>query len=202
MLEGWVAAAREKSRARKRRYMAAACCVMVACIGTFSAVNFLAPDDVIAGKNDPVTTEEGNNTIVKEGRGEPGENTGTEKITVNDWEKVAAVKKKYPQLLIPQYVPEGFEFAGLEIEANELFDTYTYNYEGKSGNLKIVQMVGVELTVIRDYDRSFKTSDGIEIRIKEDVERAAHFLIEENVATIIGDLSDEDYIQMVNGLER
>ena len=182
--------------------MAAVCCVMVACVGTFSAVNLLSPDDVIAGKNDPVMTEEGNNTIVKEGQGQPGENTGTEKITVNDWEKVSYVKKKYPQLLIPQYVPEGFEFTELVVEANEMFDTYTYIYSHNKEKIQLIQTIGTELEVIKDYDRFFETAGGVNVKIKEDIEVSAHFIIGEDLCALTGRLSDEEYGNIVDALER
>ena len=202
VLEGWVAAAREKSRARKRRYMAAACCVMVACAGTFSAMNLLSPDAVIAGKNDPVMTEEGNNTIVKEGQGQPGENTGTEKITVNDWEKVSDVKKKYPQLLIPQYVPEGFEFTGLSVEISGQLQMFTYTYLDEEEVCMIRQTIGTEFKIIKDYDRTLETEDGEEIKIKEDINKSGYFMIGESLYMVEGEVSDEDLIQIVNGLER
>lgn len=182
--------------------MAAACCIMVACVGTFSAVNLLSPDDVIAGKNDPVMTEEGNNTIVKEGQGQPGENTGTEKITVNDWEKVSDVKKKYPQLLIPQYVPEGFEFTGLEIEETELFNTYVYLYTQGESRLRIVQITGTEFEMIKDYDRSLETESGIEIRIKEDEVKKGYFIMQEDLCSVEGDLSDSEYGVIAENLKR
>ena len=182
--------------------MAAVCCVMVACVGTFSAVNLLSPDDVIAGKNDPVMTEEGNNTIVKEGQGQSGENTGTEKITVNDWEKVSYVKKKYPQLLIPQYVPEGFEFTGLEIEETEIFSTYTYTYVQGEKSLKLTQVVGTDLEIINDYDRNFETEGGVAVKLKEDIEISANFIIERSLCTLIGSFSDEECGKIVDALER
>ena len=182
--------------------MAAACCVMVACVGTFSAVNLLSPDDVIAGKNDPVMTEEGNNTIVKEGQGQPGENTGTEKITVNDWEKVSDVKKKYPQLLIPQYVPEGFEFTELVVEANEVFDKYIFTYSHSEEKVQLTQTIGTDLKMIKDYDRVLETENGNEIKIKEDMGKSGYFMVGESLYMIEGEVSDEDLIQMVNGLER
>ncbi len=202
VLEGWVAAAREKSRARKRKYMAAISCVVIVCAGTFSAMNLLVPDAAIAGKNGPITTEEGNNTIVKEGRGEPGENAGKESIIVDDWKKVDGVKKKYPQLLIPQYVPEGYEFSKLEIAATELFGTYTYTYIQNKNTLSIVQIVGTELKIIKDYDRKFSTEKGIEIRIKEDEGKTGHFFVGENVESIKGNLDDSEYALIADSLER
>ena len=202
VLEGWVTAAKEKSRARKRKYMTAISCVVIVCAGTFSAMNLLVPDAAIAGKNGPITTEEGNNTIVKEGRGEPGENAGKESIIVDDWKKVDGVKKKYPQLLIPQYVPEGYEFSELAVEASGLFNTYTYIFVQNEERFQLTQTVGTELEIIKDYDRAFKTDEGVEVRFKDDIEASIHFIIGKDLCTLIGSFSDEEYGRIVDALER
>lgn len=182
--------------------MAAACCVMVACVGTFSAVNLLSPDDVIAGKNDPVMTEEGNNTIVKEGQGQPGENTGTEKITVNDWEKVSYVKKKYPQLLIPQYVPEGFEFTELDVQVTEMLEVYAYTFNKEGVLLQLSQFIGGDTKAIKNYDRTLELENGLELQIKEDEMKSGYLMGDGVLYTILGNLSDEEFELIANGLER
>ena len=182
--------------------MTAISCIVIVCAGTFSAMNLLVPDAAIAGKNGPVTMEDGNNTIVKDGRGEPGENAGEESIIVEDWKKVDGVKKKYPQLLIPQYVPEGYEFSKLEIAVTELFGTYTYTYVQNKNTLSIVQVVGTELEIIKGYDRKFSTEKGIEIRIKEDEGKTGHFFVGENVESIKGNLDDSEYALIADSLER
>lgn len=182
--------------------MAAACCVMVACVGTFSAVNLLSPDDVIAGKNDPVMTEEGNNTIVKEGQGQPGENLGGDTMIETDWNKVAVIKKSYPDMLIPGYVPDGYEFKELQVEVTELVQNYAFMYEKEGQILRITQTDGTDLKMIFNYNRTFNTPLDIKIMVKEDEEKSAHFLIEESLCAIGGDLSDKQYSDIADKLER
>ena len=182
--------------------MAAACCVMVACVGTFSAVNLLSPDDVIAGKNDPVMTEEGNNTIVKEGQGQPGENLGGDTMIEPDWNRVATVKKNYPDMLIPGYVPEGYEFKELQVEVTELVQNYVFIYEKEGQPLRITQIDGADLNIIPNYTRTFDTALGTKIMVKEDEEKSAYFFIEESLCTIGGDLSDDEYATIADKLER
>ena len=182
--------------------MAAVCCVMVACAGTFSAVNLLSPDDVIAGKNDPVMTEEGNNTIVKEGQGQPGENLGGDTMIEPDWNRVATVKKNYPDMLIPGYVPEGYEFKELQVSAMDEIKVFTFLFRQKEQSLMIQQILGTEIKLIKSYTRSMKTENGTEIRIKEDEAKAAYFLVGENMYMVEGDVSDEEYIKIIEELER
>lgn len=182
--------------------MAAISCVVIVCAGTFSAMNLLVPDAAIAGKNGPITTEEGNNTIVKEGRGELGENAGEESIIVDDWKKVDGVKKKYPQLLIPQYVPEGYEFSKLEIAVTELFGTYTYIYAQGENTLRIIQITGTEFEMIKNYDRTLEAENGIKIRIKEDEAKNGYFIMQEDICTIDAELPDSEYKVIVENLKR
>lgn len=202
VLEGWVTAAKERSRARKRKYMAAISCVVIVCAGTFSAMNLLVPDAAIAGKNGPITTEEGNNTIVKNNAEDPGANLGGDTMIETEWDKVATVKKNYPDLLIPGYVPEGYEFKELRVEVTELVQNYIYVYEKGESTFRITQTDDTDLKMIPNYNRAFNTTQGIKIMMKEDEEKSAHFLIEESLCTIGGALSDEEYSAIADGLER
>ncbi len=202
VLEGWVAAAREKSRARKRKYMAAISCVVIVCAGTFSAMNLLVPDAAIAGKNGPVTMEDGNSTIVKNNAEDPGANLGGDTMIETEWDKVATIKKNYPDLLIPGYVPEGYEFKELRVEVTEALYTYSYIYEKDKKQFEFVQMEGIELSIMPNYNRSITAEGGIEIKIKEDEEKSGHFLFSESACTIRGDLSDEEYVSFIDDLER
>ncbi|MEY8366407.1 DUF4367 domain-containing protein, partial [Anaerovoracaceae bacterium 41-7] len=177
-------------------------CVVIVCAGTFSAMNLLVPDAAIAGKNGPVTTEEGNNTIVKEGRGEPGENAGEESIIVDDWKKVDGVKKKYPQLLIPQYVPEGYEFEALNVQVTEILEVYAYTFNNKGELLQLSQFVGGNTKMIKNYDRTLELENGSELRIKEDEMKSGYLMDDGVLYTILGNLSDEEFKLIASGLER
>lgn len=182
--------------------MAAISCVVIVCAGTFSAMNLLVPDAAIAGKNGPITTEEGNNTIVKNNAEDPGANLGGDTMIETEWDKVATVKKNYPDLLIPGYVPEGYEFKELRVEVTELVQNYIYVYEKGESTFRITQTDDTDLKMIPNYNRAFNTTQGIKIMMKEDEEKRAHFLIEESLCTIGGALSDEEYSAIADGLER
>ena len=202
VLEGWVTAAKEKSRARKRKYMAAISCVVIVCAGTFSAMNLLVPDAAIAGKNGPVTMEDGNSTIVKNNAEDPGANLGGDTMIETEWDKVATVKKNYPDLLIPGYVPEGYEFKELRVEVTEAFSSFIYTYERDNKLIKLIQSKGDGMKIIKNYSYTFETNDGIEIRMKEDEEKSANFFIEEDLCAIVGDLSEEEFGKITDSLER
>ena len=202
VLEGWVTAAREKSRARKRKYMAAISCVVIVCAGTFSAMNLLVPDAAIAGKNGPVTMEDGNSTIVKNNAEDPGANLGGDTMIETEWDKVATIKKNYPDLLIPGYVPEGYEFKELRVEVTEFFSSYSYMYTSEDGVIKFVQVTGAEVKIINDYNYLIETEKGIELRMKEDEKRNANFLLDNNVCTIEGELSEQEFGNIADNLER
>ncbi|WP_307726240.1 DUF4367 domain-containing protein [Senimuribacter intestinalis] len=202
VLEGWVAAAKERSRARKRKYMAAISCVVIVCAGTFSAMNLLVPDAAIAGKNGPVTMEDGNSTIVKNNAEDPGANLGGDTMIETEWDKVATVKKNYPDLLIPGYVPEGYEFKELRVEVTEFFNSYSYTYEKEKSALRFTQITSTDLTIIKNYSYSFISNSGVEIKIKEDEEISASFIIDDNTYTIIGNLKEEEFAEIADSLEK
>ena len=202
VLEGWVTAAREKSRARKRKYMAAISCVVIVCAGTFSAMNLLVPDAAIAGKNGPVTMEDGNSTIVKNNAEDPGANLGGDTMIETEWDKVATVKKNYPDLLIPGYVPEGYEFKELEISIMEKIKVFSFSFKQGEELFMIQKILGSEVNLIKNYTRSIKTESGTEIRLKEDEAKAAYFFVDESMYMIEGDISDEEYIKITEKLER
>ena len=202
VLEGWVETAQQKKRARRRRYMASAACIAVICCGTLGVANSLIPDSVIAGKNAANVTEEGNNTIVKIGDGEAGEVLGSDEIVEPDWNQVAKLKKNYPEMLVPGYVPEGYAFKELRIEVSELFNTYTYVYMQGEEQCEIVQVQGSDMKMIKNYSRIIVTESGIEVRIKEDECKNGFFFKEESLCNIEGEISDGDYIKIIDDLER
>ena len=182
--------------------MAAISCVVIVCAGTFSAMNLLVPDAAIAGKNGPVTMEDGNSTIVKNNAEDPGANLGGDTMIETEWDKVATVKKNYPDLLIPGYVPEGYEFKELRVEVTEAFSSFIYTYERDNKLIKLIQSKGDGMKIIKNYSYTFETNDGIEIRMKEDEEKSANFFIEEDLCAIVGDLSEEEFGKITDSLER
>lgn len=205
VLHAWVAADRKKRAIRRRRYAAVCACILLVCCGTFGMKMLTDSDDyyAVAGKNDPVTSEKDGNTVIKNNGEGVDDTIGEQEVVVKSWEHVADVKKLYPELLIPEYVPEGYEFEKLEIKITEFNRNYTYTYVGKQKNIYLTQTIGSETKTIKDYEYIIETENGKEIKIKEDIQKMGSCIFDEDMILFIkGDITDKDIIEIVENLKR
>ncbi len=203
VLECWAKEESAKRQARRRRYLTAAACFLLLCIGAAGISHFLHPENyyVTAGKDDPIVNEEGNNTVIKDNEEGSELNVGTEEVTVTQWEKIDAVKKNHPDLLIPEYIPEGYEFESLNIEVNPLKKKYSYQFCCQDKKLTLVQG-SEDMEIVKSYDRKIADMDGVEILINEEESKNGYFYISNGVCSISGDLSDEEYLRIMEGLKQ
>ena len=200
-LEAWVEADRQRRRAKVKRVLAIASCFIIICAGTFS-FKFAFDDDAVAttGKNDNKVNEEGNNVVVKNNGEDVEDNIGAEEILCKNWDSVIAAKESYPQLLIPNYIPGGYDFETLSIVDNELIKKYKYYFANGNETLEIKETVGEEEKIYYNYDRKIGKED-CEIYITERREKTASCKVNEVSITIIGEVSDEDIISIIARLE-
>lgn len=203
VLECWAKEESAKRQARRRRYLTAAACFLLLCIGAAGISHFLHPENyyVTAGKDDPIVNEEGNNTVIKDNEEGSELNVGTEEVTVTQWEKIDAVKKNHPDLLIPEYIPEGYEFESLQISVNPLEKRYTYRFFFNEESLVLVQ-ADKELEVVKTFNRKIQDTNGNEILLREDIGKNGYCYICNCLCTIKGDLSDEEYLRIMDGLKQ
>lgn len=203
VLERWAEEEKAKRQARRKRYMAAAACFLLLCIGAAGISHLLHPENyyVTAGKDDPIVNEEGNNTVIKDNEEGTELNVGTEEVTVTQWEKIDAVKKNHPDLLIPEYIPEGYEFESLQISVNPLERRYTYQFSQQDEILILVQE-NKNLEVVKTYNRKIEDENGNEVLIREDEQKTGYCYIFECLCTIKGNFMDEEYLQIMNGLKQ
>lgn len=201
-LEEWVEADRQRRRAKVKRILAVASCFIILCIGTFSLKFVFDPDDSIAtaGKNDNKVTEEGNNVVVKPNEGNVDENVGITEVNCSSWEDIGVLKKKFPELAEPTYVPEGYEFKELKIEYNDIMEKYTYVFRCAENELKVKQVRGSEATVLNKYDRKIQCDYG-DILIVDDVGITAACKIKKGVIFVSANLSDDEFIKIMNNIE-
>lgn len=174
-LEAWVEADRQKRRARIKRGVSIACCLLILCFGTIGIKYALDYDGsvAVAGKNDDTVNESGNNVVIKPNEEDAEANMGVETVVVDEWEGVYDMQSQYSKLRIPQYVPEGYSFAKLTVEASEFVEKFTYLYSDGSNQIEIKQSCGdVDTSVLYEYDRMIDIED-LEIYIKEKDNRAA-----------------------------
>ena len=205
VLHAWVAADRRKRAIRRRRYAAVCACVLLVCCAAFGMKTLTDSDDyyAVAGKNDPITSEEDGNTVIKSGDGDMDENLGADVVVVNDWNMVETAKKTYPDLVIPRYVPEGYEFEELSIESTEYVERYTYIFMEKDQELKLVQTIGGDEKAIKDYNRTIDMDNGKKILIKKDIEEIAFYIISDNnILSLKGDIDDKEYSEIIKNLKR
>lgn len=110
-LKMMVAKSERKRKHHVARFTTAAALVMLAIIGTIIGCNNFVTD-VDADKNGKteIVTEDGV-VIEDEGWGSDSE----ENWVITDWKEVEAAKVIIPELVIPQYIPKGYNFKTLTI---------------------------------------------------------------------------------------
>lgn len=201
-LEEWVEADRQRRRAKVKRILAVASCFIILCIGTFSLKFVFDPDDSIAtaGKNDNKVTEEGNNAVVKPNEDGADENTGGEEIIVREWSGVNEIREQYEDLVVPNYIPNGYNFDSLTINGNTAIKKYTYLFSNGDKSLIIDQMMDTELAVVYDYDRKIQCEQ-YELLIDDRNEKIGYFVLGNGYVSIISDVSDNEMIDIVNGIK-
>lgn len=200
-LEAWVEADRQRRRAKVKRVLAIASCFIIICAGTFS-FKFAFDDDAIAtaGKNDNKVNEEGNNAVVKPNEEGTDENTGGEEIIVREWTGVNEVKEQYEDLVVPSRIPSGYNFDSLTINGNTAIKKYTYLFSNGDKTLIIDQMTDTELAVVYDYDRKIQCEQH-ELLIDDRNGKIGYFALDDGYVSIISDVSDNELVEIVNGIK-
>ena len=204
-LRSWVAEDNRKKMQRRKRIFAAAAAVLLV-FSTGIGISLLSGAEdyqAIAGKNDPIVNDDGTDVVIKDNQEDVEENIGADEVVVDDWEHVATVKKEYPDLLIPEYVPDGYEFEQLRIEAIGIVERYMFLFKYGDNTLYLIQTIGGNTTAITNYSYSISTNDGQEILVRDDVEKSAVFMISDsNLLLINGKLKDSDYKAIIENVKR
>lgn len=202
-LEEWVEADRQRRRAKVKRILAVASCFIILCIGTFSLKFVFDPDDSIAtaGKNDNKVTEEGNNAVVKPNEDGVDENTGVSTITCETWEAVEEAKKSYPELMVPEYIPEGYELneLNIELESSDLGTKFIFSFQDNKDEIGITQIMDGDTSVFNNYDRKIIV-DKQPLLIKEQDGICAFYQKGEYSLYILTRCTDDELIKIVKGI--
>ncbi len=157
-----MAAAEERRRKRRMRRISgiAALFVIVLACGAFFVFSTFT-NDVEADKNpkEEIVTEDG--VIIEDGGWGSSSEDGW---VITDWKEVSAAKATIPELVIPEYVPEGYEFEKLTINNGGSFVDVEYLFSKQETEYLIlqehIQNEGVEMTQIYDSDQFIESSKG------------------------------------------
>lgn len=201
-LEAWVEADRQRRRAKVKRVLAIASCFIIICAGTFS-FKFAFDDDAVAtaGKGDNKVTDSGNNAVVKPNEEDPDENTGTRKMRCTSWGDVKSIKQRFPEMMKPHYIPEGYKFIELLVEYTDLMETYTYKYLNGKENLEIKQVAGATATIFNQYARKVSCNYG-DLLIMEDDGITAGCKIEDGALYVMAkSCSDNELVKILNAIK-
>lgn len=151
----------ERCRRRKRIAGIAAGFVVVLLAGILACTNLTTDVDADKNPKEEIITEDG--VIIEDGGW--GSSDGEDNVRIiADWALVEKEKEIVPELLIPRYIPEGYEFEKLTIETVETgASTCEYIFYDEVGNcLEIEQFnpIGTMAFDIKNVDRIEETSIG------------------------------------------
>lgn len=189
---------RKKRRLRIAGFAALFMIVLVSAALVFRAFT----TDVGANKNAPeeIITEDGV-VIEDKGWGSSGEDCWT----ITNWDEIETVKATFPDLMIPRYIPEGYEFEELTVERVETGDAvYRYFFfDGKEDQIQIEIFIGSEGERVIDIDQVSRTISGNkgDIYIQSENKRAIIQFDDGLMVRIWSNLSDEDIVKLINALE-
>lgn len=160
-----------RTEKRKRRHMrelagVAALFILVVVGGIMVFNTFTTDVDADKNAKEEIVTEDG---VVIEDGGWGSDDEESWEIT--DWNEVSAMKATIPQLIIPEYIPDGYEFQNVIINDIENVTTIDYLFKNSKDNEIIVQEYlqdkNLEFTQIYESDKQIDSKKG-KIYISED----------------------------------
>ena len=175
--------------------------VMAMLAGMF-AMNSLN-SEVGADKNpkEEIVTEDG--VIIEDGGW--GSSEGEENVwVITEWHDVEGAKLTYPNLLIPGYVPNGYEFECLIVESldyRNVFSEYTF-IKNKRNKIEIEVFDtdnDTKTSILNESDEVIKSEKG---NTYINVEEKSAVIVQNdgNVITIYGILDRKEILKIVNNL--
>lgn len=137
-----MAAAEERRRKRRMRRIsgiAALFVIVLACGAFFVFSTFTTDVDADKNPKEEIVTEDG--VIIEDGGWGSSSEDGW---VITDWKEVSAAKATIPEMVIPEYVPEGYEFESLRIEYIEKVTQITYTFSMQDEDIIIKQYLNDE----------------------------------------------------------
>lgn len=197
--------ASEADKRKKRRYrriagIAALFVVVVA--GAIMVFDF-ADTDVEADKNskEEIVTEDGSIIIEDGGWGSSSEDGWI----ITDWAEVEIAKATIPELIVPGYIPEGYEFKKLYIENFEGGHVnYNYLFCENEKTLEVKQSLyksNISSYEINNYEKKYDCFVG-DVYIQNTGDKKAIIQIDDgSLVEVIGEMSDSELIKIIEKLD-
>lgn len=155
---------RKKRNRKKAKIVGVAAALLIVCgVAAYAAWADELAVPVDADKNTEQSVQEENGNVIINENGAEGEGTTT--YTETNWDKVADMREKFPDLMIPTYVPDGYEFVELEIEQRiDVGYEAIYKYRKENLKLQIGEKTyderGEQASILEGAKQQIKTKKG------------------------------------------
>lgn len=192
---------------------AAAIFVLTACL-VATPLHSIVKEAVADKSDEKYQVEENDYSVSGEGTVSAGDNVETTSASTDVWAEVADKKNFLPELLIPQYIPEGVTFVSLDISKWEANSRPSYNvsysFKTASGDsINISQQKlweGVSEKNIGMQGNAKRIDLGNkEILYQYDIENANTIIctaiIDDKSLSIIGSFTEEDAVEILKNLK-
>lgn len=194
---------RKQVKWKKRKLRIAGFAALFMIVLVSAALVFRAfTTDVGANKNAPeeIITEDGV-VIEDKGWGSSGEDCWT----ITNWDEIETVKATFPDLMIPRYIPEGYEFEELtveQLENNNIIYVYGFLNEKNEGlEIQFFRLRGGESEIKIDHISKVIFSNKGKIYVQENNKLATIQMDDGQTIHILNNLSDKDIIKLIDNLE-
>lgn len=198
---------RKKRNRKKVKLVGVVAALLLVCgVAAYAALpdGLVAPVD--ADKNTEQSVQEENGSVVINENGAEGKGVVTYKES--NWDKVADMRNKFPDLIIPTYVPDGYEFVELEVEhyiGVEYKATYKYRRESLELTLeeKTYLENGESASILTGAERKIKTEKGDSYIINETDDKLVVMTIypDGKTVSISGVMGKADCVRIINEID-
>lgn len=198
------AADRKTRKIKRLRTISVAAAAVIVCAAIIYTV---LPESVVpvdADKNTKQKVEEKDGVVIIN-EGDVEGDSGEVSITETDWDKIEDLKEYVPNLYIPGYVPEGYEFEkATVVRYSEEAYNCEYLFRNNDKSVSITQISqktsGSNTMFVNEYDTKYDCNLGT-IYIKNHQKQISGYLITENQKIFIfGDISEAELIKMYDSM--
>ncbi len=205
-LEALERADRQQRRKRRLRYFGMAAAAVFVCVVALYALWPETAVPVSADKNTEQRVEEGNGVVViNEG---DAEGSGETSLREESWDEVLKYKDNLPELYIPGYVPEGYEFSYSELNEYSGSD-YDISYVYECGQHELYmkyEYFGTNDNRLRAIDNKavdIKRTDLGEVYIvtEQNENLVATLYLESGVFYMNGRIKSKEVLNIVNNIQ-
>ncbi|MBC6680174.1 DUF4367 domain-containing protein [Zhenpiania hominis] len=200
------AADRKTRKIKRLRTISAAAAAVIVCAAIIYTV---LPESVVpvdADKNTKQKVEEKDGVVIIN-EGDVEGDSGEVSITETDWDKIEDLKEYVPNLYIPGYVPEGYEFEKATVKrySEEIYKCeYLFKTNDGQESFQIVQTsqdeTGNQSVFVNEYDKKDTVALGT-IYINNHQKEISGVLISgKDKIFVFGDISERELIKVYDQL--